>query len=115
MSKDRQRTSSRRHPRPSRTRGPAPGPAQDKERLPWRVRLRRTAITLLLAAAFGPPLLLFVYRIVPPPLPPLMLIRLFEGAGLERDWVPIARHTPALPGPVLAGDDNPFHTATRRF
>src|SRR3546814_885552 len=108
MSKDRQRTSSRRHPRPSRTRGPAPGPAQDKERLPWRVWLRRTAITLLLAAAFGPPLLIFVYRIVPPPLTPLMLIRLFEGEGLERDWVPIERIAPALRGAVIAAEDNLF-------
>src|SRR3546814_14670665 len=78
MAKGRQRTSSRRSPGPSRTRVAAPGPAQEKERLPWRVRLRRTAITLLRAAAVGPPLLIFVYRIVPPPLTPLMLIRLFE-------------------------------------
>jgi monofunctional glycosyltransferase len=35
----------------------------------------------------GPPALILVFRVLPPPVTPLMLIRLAEGHALRREWV----------------------------
>ena len=68
---------------------------------PW---LKRIALVLLLA----PPLLLAIYRFVPPPGTPLMLKRLVQGYGLDKDWVPLEQIAPALPRSVIASEDNLF-------
>ena len=49
------------------------------------------AITVILAA---------IYRFVPPPLTPLMVIRLFEGNWISKDWVLVPRRSrPTSPAP----------------
>lgn len=63
-------------------------------------------VGLLLLA--GPPGLILVYRILPPPVTPLMLIRLAEGHPLRRDWVPYDAIAPALAEAVIASEDNLF-------
>ena len=68
---------------------------------PW---LKRIALVLLLV----PPLLLAIYRFVPPPGTPLMLKRLVQGYGLDKDWVPLEQIAPALPRSVIASEDNLF-------
>jgi monofunctional biosynthetic peptidoglycan transglycosylase len=49
-----------------------------------------------------------VYRVVPPPVTPLMLIRAAEGAPIDKDWVPLARISPALARAVIASEDTRF-------
>jgi len=73
----------------------------------WR-RLRRVVIGLALAVLAGPPLLLALYRAVPPPITPLMVIRLFEGEGLRHEWVDLEAISPHLRAAVVAAEDNLF-------
>ena len=74
-------------------------------------RLRAAALVLLL----GPAVLIAGYRVVPPPGTPLMLLRLAQGHGLERDWVPLGRISPNLPRAVIASEDNLFCTQRLGF
>jgi monofunctional biosynthetic peptidoglycan transglycosylase len=62
----------------------------------------------LLAALVLPAALLLVFRFVPVPLTPLMVIRLIEGEELHQDWVPLAQIAPALRQAVVAAEDNRF-------
>ncbi len=71
-------------------------------------RLRRWLIYGLVALLLGPPLLLVLYRFVPVPLTPLMVIRLVEGEGLSKSWVPLDEIAPVLPQAVIAAEDNLF-------
>jgi monofunctional biosynthetic peptidoglycan transglycosylase len=73
----------------------------------WRW-LRRAAITAALLLAAGPPLVLLAYRVVPPPVTPLMVIRHFEGEGLRRDWADLDKISPRLRAAVIAAEDNLF-------
>ena len=70
----------------------------------WRRRILRLLAVLLLA----PPLLLLVFRFVPVPLTPLMLIRAVQGHGIAHDWVPYERIAPGLAQAVIAAEDNSF-------
>ncbi len=65
-------------------------------------------IALLLVFVAAPLALILLYRFVPPPVTPLMLIRLVEGQGLHRDWVPWAEISPHLREAVVASEDNLF-------
>lgn len=56
-------------------------------------------ITVVLAA---------IYRFVPPPLTPLMVIRLFEGNWIHKDWVPYEEISPNLARAVIASEDAGF-------
>tara|TARA_R110000868_G_scaffold37022_2_gene130987 strand:+ start:17433 stop:18140 length:708 start_codon:yes stop_codon:yes gene_type:complete len=63
----------------------------------------------LLLVLFVAPALIFVfYRVVPPPATPLMLIRVVEGYGLTKDWVPLSRISPNLQRAVIASEDAKF-------
>jgi monofunctional biosynthetic peptidoglycan transglycosylase len=57
------------------------------------------AITVILAA---------IYRFVPPPLTPLMVIRLFEGNWISKDWVAYDEISPNLVRAVIAAEDSGF-------
>jgi len=73
----------------------------------WR-RLRRAfmlAIAAFLTLSIG---LVIVYRFLPPPITPLMIIRLFQGEGLSRDWVSYDEVSPAVFKAVIAGEDARF-------
>ena len=67
-------------------------------------------LLLCLAGIFvlGPIALILLYREVPPPITPLMLIRLTEGEGLEKDWVPLSGMSRHVARSVLALEDNNF-------
>lgn len=69
----------------------------------WRLLGRALLVLLLL-----PTVLLAVYRLVPPPVTPLMMLRLIEGEGLEKDWMALDAIAPALPRAVIAAEDNRF-------
>lgn len=70
----------------------------------WGRWLRRAALALLLA----PPALILLFRFVPPPATPLMLIRAVQGHGLSKNWVAYDRIDRALPRAVIAAEDNLF-------
>lgn len=72
---------------------------------PW---LRRVAIALLVAFVALPLGLILLYRFMPPPVTPLMVIRLFEGQGFERDWVAWEQIAPQVRQAVVASEDNLF-------
>jgi monofunctional glycosyltransferase len=66
--------------------------------------LKRTAIALIA----GPLALILVFRFVPPPITPLMVIRLIEGHGLNYQWTAYEKISPALSHAVIASEDNLF-------
>jgi monofunctional biosynthetic peptidoglycan transglycosylase len=83
--------------------------APKTSRRPGRLkRIRRVLLWGLLIVLLLPPALLLVFRFVPVPLTPLMVIRLAEGQELHKDWVPLAAIAPALRQAVVAAEDNHF-------
>ena len=52
--------------------------------------------------------LILLYRVVPPPLTSVMLLRLVQGEGITRDWVPLEDIAPAVRYAVIASEDNQF-------
>lgn len=56
----------------------------------------------------GPLAIILVFRFLPPPVTPLMLIRAAEGHSLRQDWVAYERIAPALAEAVIAAEDNLF-------
>ena len=50
------------------------------------------------------------YRLVPPPITPLMVIRLVEGEGLTKDWRSYADISPNLARAVITSEDSLFCT-----
>jgi monofunctional glycosyltransferase len=67
---------------------------------------RIAGIVLLLIAC--PTVLIVVFRFVPPPVTPLMVIRLIEGYPRHYQWVPYEDISPALAHAVIASEDNLF-------
>lgn len=61
---------------------------------------------LLLAAT--PTLIILAYRVVPPPVTPLMLLRWAEGTPPDYRWVPLRAIAPTLITAVVAAEDNRF-------
>ena len=53
-----------------------------------------------------------IYRVVPPPLTPLMVIRLVEGDGLSKTWRAYDEISPHVFKAVIAAEDQffPFHS-----
>lgn len=73
------------------------------------VRFARRIALWAAAAYIGIPIMgALVFAIVPPPITPLMIVRLIEGEGLRRSWVPIQAISPRLAAAVIAAEDNLF-------
>ena len=70
--------------------------------------MRRVLLIGLLIVLLAPSALLLVYRFLPVPITPLMVIRLLQGEGLHKAWVPLEAIAPALPYAVIAAEDNRF-------
>jgi monofunctional glycosyltransferase len=66
--------------------------------------IRRIALALL----FGPFVLILIFRFVPVPLTPLMVVRVAQGYELHHDWVRYHRIAPDLVHAVVASEDNFF-------
>lgn len=73
-----------------------------------RSKLVRFFADLLLVLFVAPALIFLLYRVVPPPVTPLMLIRVVEGYSLSKDWVPLTRISPHLQRAVIASEDAKF-------
>lgn len=52
--------------------------------------------------------LTLLFRFVPPPVTPLMVIRAVQGHGLAKDWRPLAEISPYLRRSVIAAEDAKF-------
>ncbi len=91
---------------PRRSSKPGAG-ARRPARAP-RNAIRRLLGDLLLVLFVAPALIIMLYRIVPPPVTPLMVIRLVEGYGLSKDWVPLSEISPNLQRAVIASEDAKF-------
>jgi monofunctional glycosyltransferase len=52
--------------------------------------------------------LVVLYRHIPPPVTPLMVLRLTEGYGLHKDWRPLDEISPTLIRAVIASEDQRF-------
>lgn len=61
------------------------------------------AVILLAPAVF-----VLVYRVVPPPITPLMVIRSWEGHPREYQWTPLDRISSQLARAVIAAEDQNF-------
>lgn len=57
---------------------------------------------------FGPLVLILIYRFLPVPLTPLMVIRMVQGQPLHHQWVAYRKISPALPRALIASEDNLF-------
>ena len=80
-----------------------------EKRRPRRPGRGRRVVGLVLACvALLPVGYIAVYSIVPPPITPLMVTRLFEGEGLEKRWTPLREISPHVPQAVIAAEDNLF-------
>jgi len=74
----------------------------------WRRRLRLWLILALIAVLLAPAAVLLLYRVVPPPFTPLMIIRYGQGEAIDKEWRGLDAIAPALPRSVIAAEDNLF-------
>lgn len=81
---------------------------QDEQQRPRRARLGRFAKRAALFLLLVPLAAILVFRFVPPPATPLMLIRWVEGYGWRQSWVGYEEISPALADAVIAAEDNLF-------
>jgi len=76
-----------------------------------RERLRRYGrwigygVAVLVAC---PVVLTLLYIVVPPPVSNLMILRLFTGNGIDKQWVSLDQIAPALPRAVITSEDARF-------
>lgn len=73
-----------------------------------RKHLRKAVAAAAIVLVAAPLALTLLYRIILPPLTPLMVIRLFQGHGLEKDWVALERVSAHLRRAVIAAEDGKF-------
>jgi len=73
----------------------------------WR-RLKRALLLAPVAFLTLSIVLVVIYRFLPPPITPLMVIRLVEGEDLDKDWVSYDQVSPYVFKAVIAGEDARF-------
>jgi monofunctional biosynthetic peptidoglycan transglycosylase len=72
-------------------------------------RTLRSVLLIVIAIVLGLPVVaVALYRFVPPPVTPLMLIRAAAGAPIRQHWVPLAQISPALARAVVGSEDARF-------
>jgi monofunctional biosynthetic peptidoglycan transglycosylase len=65
-------------------------------------------VWVLIIALVLPPLWVGVYRFAPPPVTPLMLIRMGQGQGMDYRWRPLEQISPAMVQAAVAAEDSGF-------
>jgi monofunctional biosynthetic peptidoglycan transglycosylase len=71
-------------------------------------RIGRIALYGVIGFMIGSIVLVALYRVVPPPGTPLMLLRLVQGYGIDRSWRPLDEISPHLIRAAMAGEDTRF-------
>jgi len=84
-----------------------PQPSGSPKRKPGLGRRLLRIFLICFAATIAVTLL---YRLVPPPITPLMVIRLVEGEGLTKDWRSYTDISPNLARAVVTSEDSLFCT-----
>lgn len=84
------------------------GNAKGQRRRHRKHQLRQFLASVLLVIALGPAVIFALFRVLPPPVTPLMIIRVFEGEGWQYDWTPLEEISPHLARSVVAAEDNRF-------
>lgn len=74
----------------------------------WGATILAVIVYTLFFLIFTPITLAIIYRYIPVPFTPLMLIRLAEGHAIHKTWVPLDQISPALRQSVVAAEDNLF-------
>lgn len=83
----------------------APVPKRYLERLkPWQ----RKVVYVLAFLVAWPIVMTIVYAVVPPPFSNVMILRLFSGNGISKDWVSIDEMSPHLAKAVISSEDARF-------
>ena len=70
-----------------------------------RFAIAKLVFIVLAAALILPAAIVLLYRVVPPPVTPLMVMR---GGEVHYDWVPMKRIAPVLARSVLTAEDESF-------
>ncbi len=73
----------------------------------WRRAKRALALALAGFLVLSVTLVV-IYRFLPPPITPLMVIRLVQGEGLHKDWVAYDEISPHVFKAVIAAEDTRF-------
>ena len=97
--------------RPSLLSADRRGSRQKRERGKGRRRRARWRSVLgwvLFVLLVGPGLVILVYRFLPPPITPLMLIRAMEGEEIDYRWTALENMSPHLARAVIASEDTRF-------
>ena len=71
---------------------------------PWQ----RWLVYAALCVAAWPIVMTVVYAVVPPPFSNLMILRLFTGNGIHKDWVSLNEMSPHLANAVITSEDARF-------
>jgi monofunctional biosynthetic peptidoglycan transglycosylase len=71
-------------------------------------RIGRIALYGVIGFIIGSIVLVALYRVVPPPATPLMLIRRVEGYGIDKSWRRLDDISPQLIRAAMAGEDARF-------
>jgi len=71
-------------------------------------RIGRIALYGVIGFVIGSIVLVALYRVLPPPGTPLMLLRLVEGYGIDKSWRPLDEISPHLIRAAMAGEDARF-------
>lgn len=88
-------------------------PTADVREMPQRTRgfrIGRAIFLTLAIALLAPAALILLYRFVPVPGTPLMVLRAIDGAGWNYTWRPLDRIAPALARSALTAEDESFCT-----
>ncbi|MGD9536681.1 MAG: monofunctional biosynthetic peptidoglycan transglycosylase [Alphaproteobacteria bacterium] len=85
-------------------------PAEAQRRASWWRAIRTAWLAAYGLLVLLPLVLIALYRYVPPPVTPLMLIRVVEGEGIAKDWTPLHAIGQNAPRAVIAAEDNLFCT-----
>lgn len=70
--------------------------------------IRKIITWVLIVAIAGPPVWVGIYRFLPPPITPLMIIRLAQGKGMDYRWRPLSKISPTLVQAAVAAEDARF-------
>ncbi|MGH6855570.1 MAG: transglycosylase domain-containing protein, partial [Aestuariivirga sp.] len=80
-------------------------PSRRESLPPWLLRLLYVVVFLF---AVWPAVMTLVYAVVPPPISNVMMLRLFTGNGIHKDWVSLDQISPSLVAAVIASEDARF-------
>ena len=79
-----------------------------RSRRSLRSWIRRLLLMLLGIVFVVPAGLVLLFRVVPPPITPLMVERWIDGGGITRHWTPLNAISPNLVRAVIASEDSKF-------